>query len=57
MKSHFLIRVAPSGRFLQEDPIWFDAGDLNVYRYTWNNPLNWTDPSGIVSAAEEGERE
>ena len=40
------------GRFLQEDPIGFDAGDLNVYRYTWNNPLNWTDPSGM--SASEG---
>ena len=36
-----------TGRFLQEDPIWFEAGDLNVYRYTWNNPGNWTDPSGM----------
>ena len=38
-----------TGRFLQEDPIWFEAGDLNVYRYTWNNPTNWTDPSGMSS--------
>jgi RHS repeat-associated protein len=22
-----------TGRFLQEDPLWFNAGDLNVYRY------------------------
>lgn len=35
-----------TGRFLQEDPIWFDSGDMNVYRYTWNNPLMWRDPSG-----------
>ena len=37
-----------SGRFLQEDPIWFAAGDYNVYRYVGNNPLNSTDPSGMV---------
>jgi Flp pilus assembly pilin Flp len=41
-----------SGRFLQEDPIWFNAGDLNVYRYTWNNPLKYTDPSGTTAAIE-----
>ena len=39
-----------TGRFLQEDPLWFTAGDLNVYRYTWNNPVNWTDPSGMAPA-------
>ena len=43
-----------TGRFLQEDPIWFAAGDLNVHRYVWNNPLNWTDPSGLTAAAEDG---
>jgi hypothetical protein len=41
------------GRFLQEDPIWFNAGDMNVYRYVWNSPVNWRDPSG-KSAAEYG---
>ena len=41
-----------AGRFLQEDPIWFNAGDLNVYRYTWNNPTKYTDPSGMVAAFE-----
>jgi uncharacterized protein RhaS with RHS repeats len=39
-------------RFLQEDPVWFDAGDLNVYRYTGNNPVNATDPSGMTAARE-----
>ena len=43
-----------TGRFLQEDPIWFEAGDLNVYRLTWNNPLNWTDPSGMSAAGYGG---
>lgn len=41
-----------TGRFLQEDPLFFGAGDLNLYRYTWNNPLNWTDPSGMAAASE-----
>jgi len=39
---------------LQEDPIGFEANDLNFYRYTWNNPLNWTDPSGKATAVSEG---
>jgi hypothetical protein len=39
-------------RFLQEDSVWFDAGDLNVYRYTGNNPVNATDPSGMTAARE-----
>ncbi|MGP4689697.1 hypothetical protein ACSV5K_25555, partial [Agrobacterium pusense] len=38
--------------FLQEDPIWFEAGDLNVYRYVWNSPANWTDPSGMAAAGQ-----
>jgi RHS repeat-associated protein len=42
-----------TARFLQEDPLWFGAGDMNVYRMTWNNPVNWTDPSGM-SAVEDG---
>ena len=41
-----------TGRFLQEDPIWFEAGDLNVYRYVWNSPANWTDLSGMSAASE-----
>ena len=35
------------GRFLQADPLGFGAGDLNLYAYTWNDPVNWTDPSGL----------
>ena len=36
------------GRFLQVDPIGY-YGDINLYGYTHNNPVNWVDPSGIVS--------
>jgi len=35
------------GRFLQLDPIDFDGGDLNIYRYVGNNVLNWSDPFGL----------
>jgi RHS repeat-associated protein len=40
------------GRFTQEDPIRFSAGDMNLYRYVGNNPLNFTDPTGRASAIE-----
>jgi hypothetical protein len=33
-------------RFTSEDPMGFDAGDPNLYRYTGNDPTNATDPSG-----------
>ncbi|MFQ5684930.1 MAG: RHS repeat-associated core domain-containing protein, partial [Candidatus Binatia bacterium] len=32
-----------TGRFLQEDPLL----TLNLYAYTGNNPVNFTDPSGL----------
>jgi RHS repeat-associated protein len=34
------------GRFLQTDPIGYDDG-LNMYTALGNNPLRWTDPSGL----------
>lgn len=40
------------GRFLQEDPLGFDAGDANLYRYVANQPLTLTDPTGMVTAVE-----
>ena len=40
-----------TGRFLSEDPIMFDGGDENLYRYVRNNPLNFTDPSGKTVVA------
>ncbi|MBA4137241.1 MAG: hypothetical protein C0518_08000 [Opitutus sp.] len=37
------------GRFLQQDPLRFDAGDLNLYRYAGNNTLNRVDPNGLTA--------
>jgi RHS repeat-associated protein len=34
------------GRFLSEDPLGFDAGDINLYAYVGNNPLGGNDPLG-----------
>jgi RHS repeat-associated protein len=36
------------GRFLQVDPIGFDAGDVNLYRYVGNNPINAIDLLGLM---------
>ncbi len=35
-------------RFLAEDQLGLDGGDLNFYSYTFNNPVNFTDPSGEI---------
>ena len=34
------------GRWTIQDPLGFDAGDLNLYRYVHNSPPNSTDQSG-----------
>ncbi|XZE18382.1 RHS repeat-associated core domain-containing protein [Pirellulaceae bacterium SH449] len=36
-----------TGRWLSQDPIGFNAGDANLYRYVGNGPTNATDPSGL----------
>ena len=41
------VYCADLGRFLQTDPIRFSAGDMNIYRYCGNNPLNLKDTSGL----------
>jgi RHS repeat-associated protein len=38
---------AELGRFLQTDPIRFEAGDGNLYRYVANNPVANIDPNGL----------
>jgi RHS repeat-associated protein len=40
------------GRFLSEDPAWFDAG-VNFYAYVRNNPIRFTDPSGLYTTSPE----
>jgi RHS repeat-associated protein len=41
------------GRFTREDPIRFQSGDFNHYRYVANEPTDATDPSG-TSYTETG---
>ncbi len=35
------------GRFITEDPSGVDGG-INLFAYTNNNPLRWTDPFGLM---------
>ena len=35
------------GRFLQTDPLRFNADDKNIYRYVVNSPTNSIDPFGL----------
>jgi RHS repeat-associated protein len=35
------------GRFVSKDPISFAGGDVNLYGYVLNNPINYVDPKGL----------
>ena len=36
------------GTWLNEDPIGFEGGDANLYRYCGNDPVNSVDPGGLA---------
>ena len=40
--------ASSDGRFISEDPI---ASDVNLYRYVYNAPILFTDPTGLHNAA------
>jgi RHS repeat-associated protein len=35
------------GRFVNEDPVGLAGGDLNLYSYAWDSPMNFVDPTGL----------
>ena len=40
---------AEVGRFISKDPIGFAGGDVNLYSYVGQNPVNFADPMGLFS--------
>ncbi len=40
------------GRFITEDPLELESGDANYYAYVNNNPVNFTDPTGLNAACQ-----
>ncbi len=40
-----------TGRWLSKDPIRFGGGQTNFYGYTFNDPVNFVDPSGKFGLA------
>jgi len=35
------------GRWTAKDPIFFAGGDVDLFGYVANNPINWIDPRGL----------
>jgi RHS repeat-associated protein len=46
-----------TGRWTSEDPLAFEAGDSNLYRYLGNGPTDWTDPFGLARKINEKDLE
>lgn len=43
---------AMEGRFISKDPIGFAGGNVNLYGYVWNEPINYVDPTGLFGAGQ-----
>jgi uncharacterized protein RhaS with RHS repeats len=43
------------GRWMEEDPLGFEAGDANLYRYVSNDPTNLVDPTGLIEWEVKGD--
>lgn len=56
------VRESTTGQFLTEDRLGYGGGDVNLYRYVFNRPTFFTDPTGgsigeygaLVSAIPNG---
>ena len=45
-----------TGRWTAKDPILFEGGDANLYRYIEGDPINWIDPNGLAKKTNKGNR-
>jgi len=43
-----------TGKFIGEDPLGFAAGDVNITRYSSNDPINFVDRSGLSKLSSWG---
>jgi RHS repeat-associated protein len=43
-----------TGRYLTQDPLFYQSHDLNLYRYVQNDPINRYDALGLVGAVIVG---
>lgn len=41
------------GRFISKDPIGFRGGDVNLFAYVGNDPINWIDPTGLTKGGKQ----
>jgi RHS repeat-associated protein len=41
------------GRWISRDPSE-EEGGINIYKFVWNNPLNWIDPNGLLPVGLDG---
>jgi RHS repeat-associated protein len=41
-----------TGRWTAKDPILFAGGNVDLYGYCLNDPVNWVDPRGLVVEAD-----
>jgi len=46
-----------AGRFIAKDPIGFAGGDVNLYGYVRNDPINWIDPWGFERSTKTIQRQ
>jgi hypothetical protein len=38
---------------MQEDPVKYEAGDINLYRFVMNNPVRHLDPTGLQAQGSD----